>query len=243
MKTHWETVKSKVDTNGLSGKILLFFKDNMKAILGKKIGMTHIFDDKGNMIPVTVIEAGPCVVTQVKTVEHEGYDATQIGFGESDKLSKPQEGHLKKAKAKSKYLQELKGKEEVKVGDKITVDLFNVGDAIQVTATSKGKGFAGVIKRHNFHRGPMSHGSHHHRAPGSIGSAFPQHVFKGTKLPGRMGNEKVTTRGLKIADIDIENNTIAIKGAVPGPKKGIVLISGKGAVAQENKEEVKEEAK
>src|SRR3972149_2887258 len=192
----------------------------MKAILGKKVGMTHIFDEKGNMIPVTVVEAGPCVVTQIKTDEKEGYEAIQIGFGEAKHLKKPQEGHLKKFKIKNlklKNLQEIRSDEKLNLGDQITVNVFKEGDIVQVEGVSKGKGFAGVIKRHNFHRGPMSHGSHHHRSPGSIGSMFPQHVFKGTKLPGRMGHDKVTTKGLKIVNIDAENNLLAIKGAVPGP--------------------------
>lgn len=207
----------------------------MKAILGKKVGMTHIFDDKGNMIPVTVVEAGPCVVTQVKTEEHEGYNAVQIGFGEAKNLKKSILGHLKKADTKSSSLRELRTKEKLKVGDKIKADVFSEGDKIHVEGTSKGKGFAGVIKRHGFHRGPTSHGSHHHRAPGSIGSMFPQHVVKGTKLPGRMGNDKVTTRGLSIASVDADKNILAIKGAIPGPKKGIVLIRaiGKSNIVEE----------
>lgn len=200
----------------------------MKAILGKKVGMTHIFDAKGNMIPVTVVEAGPCVVTQVKTEEKEGYSAVQIGFGEAKNLKKSILGHLKKANAKSKHLREIRDSRDVKVGDKIMADIFSEGDKVLVEGISKGKGFAGVIKRHGFHRGPMSHGSHHHRAPGSIGAMFPQHVVKGTKLPGRMGNDKVTTRGLSIASVDADKNLLAIKGAIPGPKKGIVLIKAIG---------------
>src|SRR3990172_9514473 len=166
----------------------------MKAILGKKVGMTHIFDDKGNMIPVTVVEAGPCVVTQIKTNGKEGYEAVQIGFGEAKYLKKPQAGHLDKLKIKNdklkmlKNLREIRGKGELTAGETITVSVFSEGDEVQVEGVSKGKGFAGVIKRHNFHRGPMSHGSHHHRAPGSIGAGYPQHVVKGTKLPGRMGH-------------------------------------------------------
>ena len=208
----------------------------MKAILGKKVGMTRIFDDNGKVVPVTVIEATPNIITQIKTKDKDGYSAVQLGFGEAKRLNKPQAGHLKAAKASSRSLREVpeikfdieedKEPKEVKVGDKIFVDIFKVGDKVQVTGVSKGKGFAGVIKRHGFKRGPMSHGSHHHREPGSIGSMFPQHVFKGTKLPGRMGTDQVTTKNLKIASVDKENNLIAIKGAIPGPAKGLVILRG-----------------
>ena len=208
----------------------------MKAILGKKVGMTRIFDDNGKVVPVTVIEATPNIITQIKTKDKDGYSAGQLGFGEAKRLNKPQAGHLKAAKASSRSLREVpeikfdieedKEPKEVKVGDKIFVDIFKVGDKVQVTGVSKGKGFAGVIKRHGFKRGPMSHGSHHHREPGSIGSMFPQHVFKGTKLPGRMGTDQVTTKNLKIASVDKENNLIAIKGAIPGPAKGLVILRG-----------------
>jgi large subunit ribosomal protein L3 len=201
-----------------------------KQIVGKKVGMTSIFDEAGNTVPVTVIEAGPCTVTQVKTAEKDGYDAVQVGFGEAKRLAKPQEGHLAKLKiknAKFKTLREIELQgEEMKVGDKITVDTFNVGDVVAVSGISKGKGFAGTIKRHNFKRGPKTHGSHNYRAPGSIGAGYPEHVFRGQKLPGQMGAEKVTVKNLKVVSLDAEKNLIALRGAVPGPNKSIVLIKG-----------------
>jgi len=207
----------------------------MKAILGKKVGMTRIFDEQGNVIPVTVIEATPNIVTQIKTIKKDGYQAIQLGWGETKKTIKPQEGHLRISKSNSKKLREvpffdLKVENdevvELKIGDKLTVEMFTKGDKIQISGISKGKGFAGVIKRHNFRRGPMSHGSHHYREPGSIGSMFPQHVFKGTKLPGRMGRNQVTTKNLKIVSVDKENNLLVVKGAVPGPVKGLIVIRG-----------------
>jgi large subunit ribosomal protein L3 len=211
----------------------------MKAIIGRKLGMTQIFDDRGNVVGVTVVEAGPCTVTQLKTTEKDGYEAVQLGFGEAKHLAKPQEGHLKKAKAVSRILREFRNTEEavetevegetpanLKVGDKVTVEAFTEGEEVNVSGISKGKGFAGTIKRHNFHRGPKTHGSHNYRAPGSIGSGYPEHVVKGRKLPGQMGHEQVTVKNLKVIKIDKENNTIAILGAVPGPKKGIVVIKG-----------------
>lgn len=188
-----------------------------------------MFDEAGNFVPVTVVEAGPCTVTQVKTVEKEGYKAIQIGFGKGKNIVKPLLGHLKASKTRSKTLREVRMDnidEEVKVGDEIKVDIFNEGDIVKVVGTSKGKGFAGTIKRHNFHRGPKSHGSHNYRAPGSIGAGYPEHVFKGQKLPGQMGHEQVTVKSLKIIKVDLENNLLAIRGAVPGPRKSIVLIKG-----------------
>lgn len=204
-----------------------FLRQKMKSILGKKIGMTNYFTDNGEMVPVTLVEAGPCVITQIKTREKDSYEVIQIGFKEAKKISKPLIGHLKKSKSKSKYLQEVKtNTKEIKVGDEITCNIFDEGDKVHVTSLSKGKGFAGVIKRHNFHRGPMTHGSRHHRKPGSIGSMYPQHVFKGTKLPGQMGNAKVSVKNLRIEKVDPKKNILAVKGAIPGPKKALVLISG-----------------
>lgn len=204
----------------------------MKAILATKIGMTQLYNDQGRLQPVTVLQAGPCVVTQVKTVEADGYSATQIGFGEMKKVNKSRAGHLKASGASSRDLKEIRTAEvegdesSAKVGDTITVETFEIGDKVVVQGVSKGKGFAGTIKRHNFHRGPKTHGSHNYRAPGSIGAGYPQHVMKGMKMAGRMGHDQVTVQNLNIIQIDAEKNLIAIKGAVPGPRKGLVLIQG-----------------
>jgi len=198
----------------------------MRAILAQKMEMSHIFDENGNFIPVTLLNAGPNVITQVKMKEKDGYNAVQVGFGASKKISKPLTGHLKKSKAKTRKLKEFEGEDgkTYEVGSQIDVSIFAEGEAVNVQGISKGKGFAGTIKRHNFHRGPKTHGSHNYRAPGSIGAGFPQHVFKGQKLPGRMGAEKVTVKNLKIAKILPEEGLILIRGAVPGPKKGIVIV-------------------
>ncbi len=201
----------------------------MKALLAKKIGMTQVFDGDGVMNQVTVLEAGPCVVTQLKTTENDGYQAVQIGFSEAKKQAKPQQGHLKKAGSNSRYLAEVRHEGEVldlSVGSSIDTDVFEVGDKVEVVGISKGKGFAGTIKRHNFHRGPKTHGSHNYRAPGSIGAGYPQHVFKGQKMAGQMGNEQVTVKNLKIIKVDKLNNLIALRGAVPGPRKSLVMIKG-----------------
>lgn len=210
----------------------------MKALLAKKVGMTQIFDATGKRSGVTVLQAGPCVVTALKSVETDGYEAVQIGFGEAKKLSKTQAGQLKKSGAKSVYLKEFRADQfavevseeqkpaELKIGDKLTVEMFEVGEQVVVSGVSKGKGFAGTIKRHNFHRGPKTHGSHNYREPGSIGAGYPQHVFKGIKMAGQMGHEKVTIKNQKIAMIDVEKNLIAIVGSVPGPRKGLVIIEG-----------------
>lgn len=197
-------------------------------ILGKKIGMTRIFDEQGRTLPVTVIEAGPCLVIQVKSKEKNGYQAIQLGFGQKRQLKKPESGHLKKSGAKSRWLRESKieGEMQYKLGDQVKVDIFKPNDLVQAIAISKGKGFAGVIKRHGFSRGPESHGSDHHRAPGSIGSAFPQRVIKGRKMPGHLGAKKVTNKGLKVIEVDPEKNLLVIKGAVPGPKNSLLVIKG-----------------
>ena len=210
----------------------------MKAVIARKVGMTQIFDANGVRSGVTVLEVGPCVVTALKTVETDGYNAVQIGYGEAKKLSKTQAGQVKKSGAKGNVLREVRtdavvelseGEEQgaaLKVGDTLSADLFEVGEKIVVSAVSKGKGFAGTIKRHNFHRGPKTHGSHNYRAPGSIGAGYPQHVFKGIKMAGQMGHEKVTIKNQKIAMVDVENNLIAVVGSVPGPRRGIVMIKG-----------------
>ena len=201
-----------------------------KAIIGKKVGMTQIFDEKGLVIPVTVIEAGPCVVAQVKTVETDGYNAVQLGFGEvKDKhINKPEKGHFAKAKlAPKKHLREFRTVDvaEAKVGDEIKADVFAAGDKIDVQGTTKGKGFQGVIKRHGQHRGPMGHGSMYHRRPGSMGStSTPGRVFKGKKLPGHMGMQTVTIQNLDVVKVDLDKNAILVKGSVPGPKGAILKI-------------------
>lgn len=203
----------------------------MKSIMGKKIGMTQIFDKNGVMIPVTVVEAGPVVVTQIKTEETDGYNAVQVGFGEVKEkhVNKPMKGHFAKAGvALKKHVKELRpedGVENYSLAQEIKVDIFEVGEKIDVTGISKGKGFQGSIKRHGQSRGPETHGSHYHRAPGSMGSASdPSKVRKGKKLPGHMGHTRVTIQNLEVARVDAEKNLILIKGAIPGPKKGLVVI-------------------
>ena len=201
-----------------------------KGIIGRKIGMTQIFDEKGNVIPVTVIEAGPCVVAQVKTEETDGYNAIQLGFGDvKDKhINKPEAGHFAKAKlANKKHLREfrLDSIEGIKVGDELKADTFVAGEKIDVQGTSKGKGFQGVIKRHGQHRGPMGHGSMYHRRPGSMGStSTPGRVFKGKKLPGHMGRVTVTIQNLEVVKVDMDKNVILVKGSVPGAKGAILKI-------------------
>ncbi len=199
----------------------------MKALLGRKLGMTSIFDQDGNSVPVTLVEAGPCVVTQVKTAEKDGYSAVQLGFGSAKKNNRPQMGHLKAANATPSFLREIRLSEiNLEVGSQVGTELFEAGDKVKVTGISKGKGFAGTIKRHNFSRGPKSHGSKNYRKPGSIGSIFPMRVIKGLKMAGHKGAEQTTTRGLKIEQIVPDKNLLAIKGAVPGPNKGYLVIRG-----------------
>jgi large subunit ribosomal protein L3 len=201
-----------------------------KAILGKKIGMTQVFAEDGNLIPVTVIQAGPCVVTQKKTIENEGYAAIQVGYQEmpSHKTKKPLKGHFAKAGVKpKKYLKEfrLEDAENYEIGQEINASVFNDGDIIDATSVSKGKGFQGPIKRHGFSRGPMSHGSKYHRGIGSLGaSAGMSRVQKGKKMAGRMGGEKVTVQNLTVVKVDVEKNLILVKGAVPGAKGALVYL-------------------
>ena len=201
-----------------------------KGLIGKKVGMTQIFDEKGMIIPVTVIEAGPCVVAQVKTVETDGYNAIQLGFGEvkSSKVNKPKAGHFAKANVEAKkHLREFRCEEpaEVKVGDEVKADVFAQGEKVDIQGISKGKGFQGVIKRHGQHRGPMGHGSMYHRRPGSMGStSTPGRVFKGKKLPGHMGVQKITIQNLEIIKVDMDKNVLLVKGSVPGPKGAILKI-------------------
>lgn len=201
-----------------------------KAILATKVGMTQIFNEDGTLIPVTVLQAGPCAVTQVKTMENDGYSAVQVGFGDIREVlvSKPRKGHFAKAGVSNKrYLREFRfdNAEEYAVGQEIKVDIFAEGDKIDATAKSKGKGFQGAIKRHGQSRGPMAHGSKFHRHAGSNGSATsPGRVFKGKKMPGQMGNVRVTVQNLEVVRVDAENNIILIKGAIPGPKKSMVML-------------------
>lgn len=201
-----------------------------KAILTTKVGMTQIFNEDGVLTPVTVLQAGPCVVTQIKTEENDGYSAVQVGFGDiREKLvNKPEKGHFEKAGVDVKrYLKEFRfdNADEYQVGQEIKADIFAEGDKIDVTATTKGKGFQGAIKRHGQSRGPMKHGSKFHRHAGSNGSASdPSRVFKGKKMPGQMGGVKVTTQNLEIVKVDAENNLLLVKGAVPGPKKSLVIV-------------------
>lgn len=208
----------------------------MKYILGKKLGMSQTFDEGGNVVPVTLIEAGPCVITQIRNETKDGYDAVQLGFGRKKNISKPLQGHFKKS-GNFRWVREFRIKDRetetggedtragIKVGDAITARVFKEGDIVNVSGVSKGKGFQGVVKRHGFHGSPASHGTKHTlRAPGSIGSSFPEHVFKGMRMGGRMGGESVTVKNLKVVKVDSENNLIAIEGAVPGNRNTLVEI-------------------
>ncbi|WP_062349812.1 50S ribosomal protein L3 [Bacillus kwashiorkori] len=200
-----------------------------KGILGKKLGMTQIFLENGDLIPVTVIEATPNVVLQKKTVENDGYEAIQLGFADKpERLAiKPEKGHAEKANtAPKRFISEFKGVnvEEYEVGQEVKVDIFSEGSIVDVTGISKGKGFQGAIKRHGQSRGPMAHGSRYHRRPGSMGAVAANRVFKGKALPGRMGGEQVTIQNLEIVKVDTERNLLLVKGNVPGPKKSVVKI-------------------
>ena len=201
----------------------------MKAILGKKIGMTQMFSPEGKAIPVTVIQAGPCVVVQTKTTDNDGYESIQVGFDEIKEVraNKPQKGHFAKAKVKpTRYLREFRVEDasQYELGQEIKADVFAVGDIIDVTGKSKGKGFQGAIKRHGQSRGPMAHGSKYHRRTGSLGALGPNRVFIGHRLPGRMGNLKVTVQNLEVVKVDAERNLILVKGSVPGANKSLVTI-------------------
>ena len=200
-----------------------------KALLGRKVGMTQIFDENGKVIPVTVIEAGPCTVVQVKTKDADGYEAVQLGFGEvkAKKVTKPAAGHFKKANVEpKKHLREFRLEEiSYNVGDELKADVFTAGESVDITGTTKGKGFQGVIKRHGQSRGPMGHGSMYHRRPGSMGpTSTPGRVFKGKKLPGHMGMVQVTIQNLEIVSVDLDKNVILVKGSVPGNKGAILKI-------------------
>ena len=203
----------------------------MKGLLGEKLGMTQVFDENNRIVPVTVVQAGPCVVTQVRSPEVDGYAAVQIGFGAIDprRVNKPESGHFAKAGVTPRrHTVEIRTEaiEDYTLGQEISPEIFAAGDIVDVTATSKGKGFAGVMKRHGFHGVGASHGAHrNHRKPGSIGAcATPSRVFKGTRMAGRMGGERVTTQNLTIHAVDAEKGLLLVKGAVPGPKGGVVLV-------------------
>lgn len=198
----------------------------MKALITRKIGMTSVIDDKGAAIAVTLLLASPNIVTQLKTDEVDGYTALQLGFDKDKKLAKPQLGHFKKSAASPKIIREIRTSEpnELKIGDHLAADSFIIGDQVDVTGISRGKGFAGTIKRHRFQRGPKTHGGQSYRRPGSIGSMFPQRILPGKKMAGHMGHQQATVRRLKVALVDKELGVIGVTGAVPGPRKGIVLI-------------------
>jgi len=203
----------------------------MKALLGTKIGMTQIISEDGVAIPVTLIQAGPVTVTQVKTVDSDGYTAVQVAYGEGKNLSKAVAGHTSSAKVTPKHIREIRVTdipEGLLVGSTFDVTTFSLGDIVDATGTSKGKGFAGTVKRHNFNTSRHTHGGNGDvRKPGSIGSMYPQKVFKGKRMAGRMGHDRVTVKNLVVAYIDLENNLIGLRGAVPGPKKGLIVIGGK----------------
>jgi large subunit ribosomal protein L3 len=204
----------------------------MKTLIGTKLGMTQIIKEDGVTVPVTVISAGPCTVTQVKSVESDGYTAVQLGYGQGKNLSKAVKGQLAKNeldKLSPKVLHEVRVDElgEVKIGDEVKVDIFTIGDVVDVAGTSKGKGFAGTVKRHNFNTSRKTHGGNGNvRKVGSIGSMYPQKVLKGKKMAGQMGGGQVTVKNLEVAYVDVESNLIGVKGAVPGPRRGIVFVKG-----------------
>src|SRR3712207_4182949 len=205
----------------------------MAAILAKKLGMTQLFQEDGKVERVTVLEAGPCPVTAIRSRDRDGYEAVQLAFGATreKQLSKPELGHLKKAGASPmKHLVEFRDEAgELQVGDTVTVEAFSAGDKVKIAGTSKGKGFQGGIKRHGFSRGPVSHGSHNVRAIGSIGaSATPSRVLPGKKMPGQMGNKRITQRGLEVVQVDAAQNLLVVRGAVPGPRNGIVEVRTDG---------------
>jgi len=201
----------------------------MQTILGRKVGMTQVFAENGESVPVTVIEAGPCIVVQKKNIERDGYNAVQLGFGEKREnlFNKPQKGHFAKAGVQPKrYLREVRveNAEGYEVGQEIKADIFTPGERVDVAGITKGRGFSGGIKRHGFHRGPMAHGSKYHRRPGSLAAKGPARVFKGRKLPGQYGAERVTVQNLEVIRVEAGQNLLAIRGAVPGPRGGLLTI-------------------
>jgi large subunit ribosomal protein L3 len=199
----------------------------VKALITRKIGMTSVINDSGAVIAVTLLSASPNTVTQIKNTDTDGYMAVQIGAGEAKKTAKAQQGHFKPAGILPKIIREFRVneiEENIKVGEKLSADLFSVGELVDVTGTSKGKGWAGTIKRHNFHRGRKTHGGRSYRRPGSIGSMYPQRIFPGKKMAGHMGHEQVTVKRLEVALVDMDLGVIGVTGAVPGPRKGIVVL-------------------
>jgi large subunit ribosomal protein L3 len=200
----------------------------IEGLIGRKLGMTQIFTEQGETVPVTVLEVGPCVVTQVKTVEHDGVRSVQLGFGHNKRLNQPEAGHLKASGAQSRFLREMlnDGDDDYTVGQTLKADFFAEGDEVDVTGTSKGKGFQGTVKRHGFSGGPKTHGqSDRHRAPGSIGATTtPGRVFKGQRMAGHMGDERVTVQNLQIVRVDVDRNLLLVKGSVPGANEGLLLI-------------------
>lgn len=199
-----------------------------KGILGKKLGMTQVFTEDGNVVPVTVVEAGPCVILQKKTIETDGYESIQLGFGEQkeSRMNQPKLGHTKKAGTTPKrFIKEIRGMSmDYEIGQEIKADLFNQGEIVDVSGISRGKGFAGSIKRHNQSRGPMAHGSRYHRRPGSMGPVAPNRVAKGKPLPGRMGSDHITIQNLEIVKVDTDRNLLLIKGSIPGAKNSFVVV-------------------
>lgn len=209
--------------------LLMRNESTMKALITRKLGMTSSISDDGTVNAITLLSASDNVVTQLKNLENDGYSAIQLGFDNDNKLTKPLKGHVKSSKTNPKVMREIRINEipeEMKVGDKLSADLFNYGDVVDVTGISKGKGFAGTIKRWNFKRGRKTHGGRSYRRPGSIGSMYPQKIFKGKKMAGQMGHERVTVKRLKVALVDKEKNVIGVYGAVPGPKKSLVIVKG-----------------
>ena len=204
----------------------------MKALITRKLGMTSTIDEDGTVAAVTLLSASPCVITQIKDVDTDGYQAIQVGFEDSKRVNKAQENHFKKSKSAPKIVREFRTEpvelpEDLTVGSKLTAEVFSVGDIVSVTGTSKGKGFTSTIKRHNFHRQRKTHGGKGNtRQPGSIGSMYPQKIFKGKKMAGRSGGDQVTVKNLKVALVDAEKGILAVSGAVPGPRRSIVLVKG-----------------
>jgi large subunit ribosomal protein L3 len=204
----------------------------MKALITRKLGMTSTIEEDGTVTAVTLLSASPCVITQIKDVDTDGYKAVQVGFEEAKRVNKPQENHFKNSKVTPKVIREFRTDavdlpEDLAVGSSLTAEVFSIGDVVDVVGTSKGKGYAGTIKRHNFHRQRKTHGGKGNtRQPGSIGSMYPQKIFKGKKMAGRMGHDRVTVKNLKVAIVDAEKGILAVTGAVPGPRKSIVLVKG-----------------